>query len=58
MMESTSTTAKQRPHGPGDGAGRENERSEKPPESAEDFEHVLRRLISARDAGRSSGRQP
>lgn len=32
-------------------AGKEGER---PPDSAEDFEHVLRRLISARDSASSN----
>jgi hypothetical protein len=30
--------------------------AERPPESAENFEHVLRRLISGRGAGGASGR--
>jgi hypothetical protein len=52
--ESTSKTVEQRPPRRADGASRQEAAPEKPPESAEDFEHTLRRLISARGANRSS----
>ena len=47
-QEKPSEKGKQRPKRRTDGKNRKDARPEKPPESAEDFEHVLRRLISAR----------
>ena len=52
--DSASPTKTKRPQRRADGADRQSAEPEKPPESAEDFEHVLRRLISARAAGGGS----
>jgi hypothetical protein len=53
-----SPAEEQRPKRRADDEGRQGAGPERPPESAEDFGHVLRRLIAARGPGRRSERQP
>ena len=51
---STSESEGQRRKPKGNGQSRRGAKPEKPPESAENFEHVIRRLISGRSASRGS----
>ena len=55
--KSTSETGGQRRQPKGNGESRRGAKPEKPPESAENFEHVIRRLISGRRASRGSESQ-
>jgi hypothetical protein len=59
MREKNSTfgTGKQRAR-KGNGRRPGSEAPERPPESAEDFEHTLRRLLALRREGRGSEKRP